>query len=117
VAEQNAPLREVLDFIGSGVLAAGDGNLFRPLLDRLLYDDPFLVLADYQAYVDCQEQVSALWCDQQAWTRKAIINVARMGKFSSDRSICDYCEHVWRVKPMTVLSASAAARMRSGGSS
>jgi len=116
VAEQNAPLREVLDFIGSGELAGGDEGLFRPFLDRLLYDDPFLVLADYQAYVDCQEQVSALWRDQRAWTRKAIINVARMGKFSSDRSIRDYCEHVWRVKPMKVLSASAAARMRSGGS-
>jgi starch phosphorylase len=116
VAEQNAPLREVLDFIGSGVLAGGDGNLFRPLLDRLLYDDPFLVLADYQAYVDCQEQVSALWSDQRAWTRKAIINVARMGKFSSDRSIRDYCEHVWRVQPMKVVSTSAAPRMRSGAS-
>jgi starch phosphorylase len=117
MAEQNAPLREVLDFIGSGVLAGGEGNLFRPLLHRLLYEDPFLVLADYQAYVDSQEQVSALWCDQRAWTRKAIINVARMGKFSSDRSIRDYCEQVWRVRPMKVLSASAAARRRSGRSS
>src|SRR5215510_2540602 len=65
VNEQNASLREVLDFIGSGALAGGDQNLFRPLLDRLLYEDPFLVLADYQAYVDCQERVSALWCDQR----------------------------------------------------
>ena len=116
VVEQNAPLREVLDFIGSGVLAGGDGNLFRPLLDRLLYDDPFLVLADYQAYVDCQEQVSALWRDQRAWTRKAIINVARMGKFSSDRSIRDYCEHVWRVKPVKVSSRSTVARAPSDAS-
>jgi starch phosphorylase len=96
----------VLDFIGSGVLAGGDRDLFGPFLDRLLNDDPFLVLADYQAYVDCQEQVSALWRDQRAWTRKAIINVARMGKFSSDRSIRDYCEHVWRVKPVKVPSRS-----------
>jgi starch phosphorylase len=110
VAEQNALLREVLDFIGSGVLAGGDGNLFRPFLDRLLHEDPFLVLADYQAYVDCQEQVCALWRDQPEWTRKAIINVARMGKFSSDRSIRDYCEHVWRVKPVKVPSRSTVAR-------
>jgi len=110
VAEKNASLREVLDFIGSGVLAGGDQNLFRPLLDRLLHEDPFLVLADYQAYVDCQQQVSALWSDQRAWTRKAILNVARMGKFSSDRSIPDYCDHVWRVKPVRVPSRSAAAR-------
>jgi len=112
VAEKNASLREVLDFIGSGALAGGDRNLFRPFLDRLLYDDPFLVLADYQAYVDCQEEVSALWRDQRAWTRKAILNVARMGKFSSDRSIRDYCEQVWQVKPVKVPSASAVARTR-----
>jgi len=103
-------LREVLDFIGSGALAGGDQTFFRPLLDRLLHEDPFLVLADYQAYADCQEQVSALWCDQRAWTRKAILNVARIGKFSSDRSIPDYCDHVWRVKPVRVPSRSAAAR-------
>jgi len=113
VAEQNASLREVLDFIGSGALAGGDASLFRPLLDRLLYEDPFLVLADYQAYLDCQEQVSDLWRDQRAWTRKAIINVARMGKFSSDRSIRDYCEHVWRVKPVQVRSGSTVARAAS----
>jgi starch phosphorylase len=100
--ERNAELREVLDFIASGALAGGDAGLFRPLVDNLLGDDPFLVLADYQAYVECQEQVSALWRNPPAWTRKAILNVARMGKFSSDRSICDYCEQVWRVKPVVV---------------
>jgi glycogen phosphorylase len=104
VAESNASLREVLDFIGSGALAGGDNNLFRPFLDRLLHEDPFLVLADYQAYAECQEQVSVLWRDQRAWTRKAILNVARMGKFSSDRSIRDYCDQVWRVKPVKVPS-------------
>jgi glycogen phosphorylase len=100
--DQNASLREVLDFIGSGALAGGDTRLFQPLLDNLLRGDPFLVLADYQAYVSCQEQVSALWRDPQAWTRKAILNVARMGKFSSDRSILDYCEQVWKAKPISV---------------
>jgi starch phosphorylase len=114
VAKSNTSLREVLDFIGSGALAGGDPNLFRPLLDRLLHEDPFLVLADYQAYADCQEQVSALWGDQRAWTHKAILNVARMGKFSSDRSIRDYCEHVWRVKPVKVPSRSAAVRAYDG---
>ena len=95
---------------GSGALAGGDSSLFRPLLDRLMYEDPFLVLTDYQAYADCQEQVTALWRDQQAWTRTAILNVARMGKFSSDRSIREYCEHVWRVEPVKVPSWSTVAR-------
>jgi len=96
--EQNAALRDVLDFIASGALAEGDANLFRPLVDNLLGHDPFLVLADYQAYVEAQEQVSALWRHPQAWTRQSILNAARMGKFSSDRSIRDYCERVWKVQ-------------------
>jgi len=101
--ERNAELRAVLDFIASGALAGGDAELFRPLVDNLLAQDPFLVLADYQAYVECQDQVTTLWRDQRAWTRKAILNVARMGKFSSDRSIRDYCEQVWKVKPISVV--------------
>jgi starch phosphorylase len=109
VAEHNDSLREILNFIGSGALAGGDSSLFRPLLDRLLYEDPFLVLADYQAYADCQERVSELWRDERAWTRKTILNVARMGKFSSDRSIREYSEHVWRVKPVKVPSWSTVA--------
>jgi starch phosphorylase len=103
--EANATLREVLDFIASGDLSRGDAELFRPLVENLLQDDPFLLLADYQAYVDCQDRVSALWRDPQAWTRMSILNVARMGKFSSDRSIREYCERVWHVKPMPVEAA------------
>ncbi|MEI8046420.1 MAG: glycogen/starch/alpha-glucan phosphorylase [Bacteroidota bacterium] len=102
IYEQNTTLREVLDFISSGVLAAGDKSLFRPLVDSLLWHDPFLVLADYQSYIDCQAEVSKLWADKEAWTRKSILNVARMGKFSSDRSINDYCELVWKVKQVPV---------------
>jgi glycogen phosphorylase len=100
--ERNSGLREVIDFIASGALAGGDPALFRPLVDNLLGEDLFLVLADYQAYVACQDQVSALWRDQSAWTRKSILNAARMGKFSSDRSIRDYCEQIWKVQPLSV---------------
>jgi starch phosphorylase len=99
---QNSCLSEVLDFIASGSLVDGHPNLFRPIVDNLLWHDPFMVLADYQAYVDCQELVSKLWRDQEAWTRKSILNVARMGKFSSDRSIREYCSQVWQVKPVSV---------------
>jgi starch phosphorylase len=97
--EQNAQLREVIDFIASGGLARGDTELFRPLVENLLNDDPFLLLADYQSYIGAQERVSALWRDTRAWTRQSILNTARMGKFSSDRSIRDYCERVWKIQP------------------
>jgi starch phosphorylase len=97
--EQNAALREVLEFIGSEELSRGDRELFRPIFENLLYHDPYLLLADYQAYIDAQNQVSTLWRDPAAWTRKSILNTARMGYFSSDRSIRDYCERVWKVQP------------------
>jgi glycogen phosphorylase len=97
--EQNRTLREVIDFIASGALARGDTEPFRPIVENLLDHDPFLVLADYQAYIDAQEQVSTLWRDQRAWTRRSILNTARMGKFSSDRSIRDYCARVWKIQP------------------
>ena len=100
--EDDAALRDVFDFIASGALAGGDKSLFRPLVDNLLESDPFLVLADYQSYVECQAQISTLWRDPQDWTRTSILNVARMGKFSSDRSIREYCRDVWRVQPMHV---------------
>ena len=97
--EQNATLREAIDFIASGALSRGDAELFRPLIENLLDHDPFLLLADYQSYIDIQERVSALWRDPHAWTRRSILNTARMGKFSSDRSIRDYCERVWKIEP------------------
>jgi starch phosphorylase len=97
--EQNPMLREVIDFIASGELARGDSELFRPIVENLLNDDPFLLLADYQAYIDAQDRVNGLWRDPQAWTRSSILNSARMGKFSSDRSIRDYCERVWKIEP------------------
>jgi glycogen phosphorylase len=99
IYERNSVLHEVLDLISSGAISGGDRELFRPIVENLLWYDPFMVLADYQAYIDCQDQVSALWINRQDWTRKSILNVARMGKFSSDRSIRDYCRDIWQVKP------------------
>lgn len=98
IYEHDKILRQVLDYIASGALSRGDPGLFRPIIDNLLKHDPFLVLADYQSYIECQTKVSDLWCDQEAWVRKSILNVARMGKFSSDRSIRDYCDKVWKVE-------------------
>jgi len=100
--ESNLELREAIDHIASGRFSRGDGNLFKPLVDSLLQHDDYLVLADYQSYVACQERVSEAFRDQKSWTRMSIINTARSGKFSSDRSIRDYSEQIWRVKPMPV---------------
>jgi glycogen phosphorylase len=100
--EQNPGLAKVLNYIDSGALVPGDNKLFHPLVENLLGDDPFLLLADYQSYVDCQNAVSALWVDPVAWTRKSILNVCRMGKFSSDRSIREYCGRIWNVTPSPV---------------
>jgi glycogen phosphorylase len=97
--ERNSALREVIDFVASGALAGGDRELFRPIVENLLGDDPFLLLTDYQSYIDAQDKVSALWQDRQSWTRASILNCARMGKFSSDRSIRDYCERIWKISP------------------
>ncbi|HJZ66514.1 MAG TPA: glycogen/starch/alpha-glucan phosphorylase, partial [Blastocatellia bacterium] len=96
--QHNENLRAVIEFIESGALGHGDLDLFRPIVDNLLGTDPFLLLADYQSYVDAQEKVGALWQNQAAWTRRSILNTARMGKFSSDRSIRDYCARVWKIE-------------------
>jgi starch phosphorylase len=96
--ERNEMLREVIDFLASGELG-GDPQLFHPLVDHLLGDDTFLLLADYLSYIEAQERVTQLWRDQRAWTRQSILNTARIGKFSSDRSIRDYCRLVWHVEP------------------
>jgi len=100
--EANAELRAVLDLIASDHFAHGDAEVFRPLVDNLRFSDPFLIVADYAAYVACQEQVNAAWKDTERWTRMSIMNTARSGKFSSDRAITEYCDDIWQVGPVTI---------------
>jgi len=100
---ENPELREVIDRIGSGHFSRGDQELFRPLVDSLLFDDPFLVFADFGPYLEAQKQVDAAWRDPDRWTRMSILNTARMGKFSSDRAIREYCLDIWKVKPVPVV--------------
>jgi starch phosphorylase len=96
--EKDAELREALDQIASGHFSDGKADLFRPLVDGLLDHDPFMLLADYRAYIKCQEQVSLAYQDPRLWTRKSILNVAGVGYFSSDRSIREYCERIWQIE-------------------
>ncbi|PXX09172.1 glycogen/starch/alpha-glucan phosphorylase [Mycolicibacterium moriokaense] len=98
----NGELAAVLDLIAGGAFSHGDTEVFRPLVDNLRFDDPFLVLADYASYIECQDRISAAWQDTAAWTRMSILNTARSGKFSSDRAIEEYCDDIWNVGPVTV---------------
>ncbi len=100
--ETNAELKEVIDLLNSGLFSHGDLELFKPIIDNLLYDDPYLLLADYQSYIDCQDKVSQAYKDPEKWSRMSILNVARMGKFSSDRSIQEYCDNIWHVQPVPI---------------
>jgi starch phosphorylase len=97
---EDAELREALDLISSGFFSHGDRGLFKPLVDSLLYHDDYLLLADYRSYVNRQAEVGNIFRDEKRWTRMSILNAARMGKFSSDRAIRDYCEKVWRTRPL-----------------
>jgi starch phosphorylase len=98
----NQGLRDVIDLIRSGFFSRGDTELFRPLIDGLLYDDPYLLLADFQSYIECQDKVAAAYRDTERWTRMSILNTARSGKFSSDRTIGEYCTDIWRVEPVPI---------------
>jgi starch phosphorylase len=98
--ESSPELREAIDLIASGYFSNGDRELFRPLVESLLNRDDYMLLADYQSYVDCQQQVSNAYRNQKNWTRMSILNSARVGRFSSDRSIREYCRDIWNVKPI-----------------
>jgi starch phosphorylase len=95
-------LASVIDLIRSGCFSRGDGELFRPLIDGLLKADPYFLFADFAPYVECQARVADAYRDKESWTRMSILNVARSGKFSSDRSIRDYCRDIWKVKPVPI---------------
>ncbi len=96
--EQNAELRAVLDLIHGGFFEPEHPELFRPLVQSLLDHDPYLLLADFASYADCQQRVEQAFVDKERWTRMAILNVARMGKFSSDRTIREYAEQIWKAQ-------------------
>jgi starch phosphorylase len=101
IYETNDQLKAVIDLISSGHFSSGDPELFKPLVDSLVYHDD-IALCRYQSYIDCQDRVSRVYLDQDTWTTMSILNTARMGKFSSDRTIREYCSEIWRVSPVPV---------------
>jgi starch phosphorylase len=98
IYQSNADLRKALDMIAGGYFSPDAPDCFRPVFDSLTRTDSFLLLADYESYIKCQQLADALYSDQEEWSRRAIMNVALMGKFSSDRTISEYAGHVWGVK-------------------
>lgn len=99
----NAELKGVIESIAEGHFSDGDRGLFRPIVDSLLNNDPYLVLADYASYIECSELAATAYRDTKRWTRMSILNSARSGFFSSDRAIREYCRDIWKVKPVRVV--------------
>ena len=95
-------LAGALDLIASGTFSRGDRTLFAPLVRSLVDGDPYLVLSDFRAYLAAQAEAAAAWRDPDRWTRSSILNVARCGRFSSDRAIREYAQQIWRLPPVTV---------------
>jgi starch phosphorylase len=104
--EQHVELRRALDQIRDGFFSPGEPGLFRDIFEALLGSgrDHYLLLADYGAYIACQERVSAIYRRPEEWTRKSILTVARMGKFSTDRTIKEYADEIWALQPVPITN-------------
>jgi starch phosphorylase len=100
--ETDSELAGVIELIQAGLFSQGDTQLFAPLLDGLLHDDPYFVLADFRSYLECQRRVAEAYLEQGRWVRMSLLNTARSGKFSSDRTILEYCQDVWHVRPVPI---------------
>jgi starch phosphorylase len=111
VYRANPQLKEVLDMIGSGYFSPDEVDRHRPLVDSLTRDgDRYLLLADYASYVSSQQDVDTLYRDRDEWTRRAILNVAGMGRFSSDRAVQEYAESIWGARPVVRRERRRKAR-------
>jgi starch phosphorylase len=110
----NSELRAAIDLLASGELAGGDAELFKPLVNLLLYYDRYMLLADYPSYIECQERVGQAYQDADGWTRKSILSTARMGRFSSDRAIREYCQEIWQITPTPAMLEALSAKKSVG---
>ncbi len=100
IYNQNAELKQAIDLIGSGVFSGGVREVFRPIINSLLYQDEYLLLVDYSAFIQAQDQVDIAFRDLEGWTKKSILNSARCGFFSSDRAVREYCQDIWKASPV-----------------
>ncbi|MFT3773182.1 MAG: glycogen/starch/alpha-glucan phosphorylase [Minicystis sp.] len=100
--EENPELREVIDLVASGFFSPDERDLFRPLVDTLMGRDEYLVMADFAAYAACQREVSRAFTDAPSWTRKAALNIARVGGFSSDRTVAEYAREIWGIERVKI---------------
>lgn len=103
----NPELQLAIDRLSEGFFSGGDQELFKPLVRKLLDEDPYFVLADFLEYSEAQQRVGEAYRDEKRWAKMSILNAARVGKFSSDRSIQEYCDEIWKVKPVPVQLADA----------
>ncbi|QCH13739.1 glycogen/starch/alpha-glucan phosphorylase [Synechococcus sp. CB0101] len=110
-------LQEVVELLYSGHFSEGDRGLFAPLLDGLLHSDPFFVLGDFDAYQQAQQRIDGRWLDPTGWRRSSLMNTARSGFFSSDRSVQEYADRVWKVKPLPVELACSLAEQPAASTS
>jgi glycogen phosphorylase len=100
--KNNPDIKAIVDRLANGYFSHGDRELFQPIVDSLLYEDRYMLLVDYKTYAYCQDIVSQTYRDREKWTRMSILNAARMGKFSSDRTISEYCKEIWDAKPVKI---------------
>ncbi len=102
--EGNKELKKIIDMISSNYFNASEPGIFQPIIEKLLNDDYYCLFADYQSYIDAQDKVSELYMNTNEWTKKTVLNVARIAKFSSDRSIKEYAEKIWKVEPVKIIT-------------
>jgi starch phosphorylase len=100
--EEDENLRQIINQLSKGYFSPMEPELFYPIVKSLLEGDRFFVLADYASYINCQENVTDVYRDEERWTKMAILNVARSGKFSSDRAIREYAEKIWNISPVVI---------------
>ncbi len=100
--QNNSELREVIDMIATNFFSPYEIDIFKPIVDHLLYNDRYCLLADYQSYIDTQDKVAECYQNRTEWIKKSILNSARIGYFSSDRSIKEYSEKIWDIESIKI---------------